>query len=84
MAAKENGIIEFGDYLFIEEDYFIVARADIFKTLPPKYEHLKRTHEITGRASKQSILIGAKMDPELTIVLIKKRKVKWLPQSWVN
>lgn len=65
-------MIEFGDYLFIEENYTNVIRADSFKTLPAKYEHLRKWYTIIGRASKQSILIGANMNPELTIVLQKK------------
>lgn len=73
--------MEFGDYYFIEEDYRTVALAEFFKTLPIKYEHLKKNYEIVGKASKQSILIGARMDPEKTIILIKKNKVKWLPQT---
>lgn len=77
-------MIEFGDYLFIEENHKSVTLAEYFKTLPPTYEHLKKTHEILGKASKQSILIGATMNPELTIVLIKKTKVKWLPMVWVE
>lgn len=65
-------MVEFGDYLFIEEEYKSVILADIFKTLPAQYEHLRKWYKIIGRASKQSILIGAKMDPELTIVLQRK------------
>jgi hypothetical protein len=65
-------MIEFGDYLFIEEDFKTVAIADFFKTLPVQYEHLKKWYNIIGRADKISVLIGAKMDPKLTIVLQKK------------
>lgn len=65
-------MVEFGDYLFIEEEQKVVVLAEMFKTLPAKYEHLRKWYEIIGRASKQSILIGAKMNPELTIVLRKK------------
>ena len=65
-------MVEFGDYLFIEEDFRVVALADFFKTLPLKYEHLKKWYRIIGRADKQSILIGARMNPEFTIVLEKK------------
>ncbi len=65
-------MVEFGDYLFIEEDYKTVILADNFHTLPAKYEHLRKWYNIIGRASKHSILIGAKMKPELTIVLQKK------------
>ena len=67
-------MLEFGDYLFIEEDFKTVALADFFQTLPIKYEHLKKKYKVVGKASKQSILIGANQDPELTIVLIKKDK----------
>lgn len=65
-------MVEFGDYLFIEENYRNVIVADSFKTLPPEYEHLRKWYRIIGRASKQAILIGAKMNPELTIVLERK------------
>lgn len=65
-------MIEFGDYLFIEENNKNVILAESFKTLPAKYEHLRKWYTIIGRASKQSILIGAKMNPELTIVLQRK------------
>lgn len=82
--APANKPIEFGDYLFIEEEPRIVTLADVFKTLPANYEPLKKTHEILGKASKQNILIGARMDPEKTIVLLKKTRVKWLPRSWVE
>lgn len=83
MATKDK-LVEFGDYLFLEEDSKTVTLAEQFKTLPTKYENLKKTHEIIGRANKQSILIAATMDPEKTIVLIKKTKVKWIPRSWVD
>ena len=69
-------MIEFGDFLFIEEEFKVVVVADIFKTLPVKYERLRKHYDIVGRASKAAILIGAKMNPELTIVLIKKVKTK--------
>lgn len=65
-------MIEFGDYLFIEEEKKQVILAEQFKTLPAKYEHLRKWYTIVGRASKLSILIGANMNPELTIVLQKK------------
>ncbi len=65
-------MLEFGNYLFIEEDFKVVAIADFFKTMPLRYEHLKKWYNVVGRASKQSVLIGAKMNPDLTIVLEKK------------
>ncbi len=65
-------MVEFGDYLFIEEELKVVAIADFFKTLPVRYEHLKKWYNVIGRASKEGILIGAKMNPALTIVLEKK------------
>jgi len=67
-------MVEFGDYLFIEEDLKVVVLAETFKTLPIKYEHLKRDYKIVGRANKLAILVGANMNPELTIVLEKKIK----------
>lgn len=67
-------MLEFGDYLFIESDFKTVNLAEYFQTLPIKYEYLKKKYSVVGKASKQSILIGANMDPELTIVLIKKDK----------
>ncbi len=76
--------MEFGDYYFIESDYKTVVLAELFKTLPAEHENLKKNYKILGKASKQSILIGAKMDPELTIVLVKKDKVRWLPRSWME
>lgn len=65
-------MIEFGDYIFIEEERDVVSRAELFKTLPLKYEHLRKTHKIIGRADKLSVLIGANMDAKFTIVLEKK------------
>lgn len=67
-------MIEFGDYILIEETFETVIKAEIFKTLPVAYEHLRKTHSVLGRASKLSILTGARMDPERTIVLEKKLK----------
>lgn len=67
-----SNIIEFGDYLFIEEDFKVVALADFFKTLPIKYEYLRKKYSITGKASKMAILVGQNMNPEQTIVLEKK------------
>lgn len=58
--------------------------------------HIDRKEEIPYRAGGygrpegcaeaevQYILIAASMDPEKTIVLLKKTKVKWLPRSWVE
>jgi hypothetical protein len=67
-------MIEFGDYILIEEGFEVVAIAEFFKTLPVKYEHLKKTHSILGRADKESILVGANQNPRYTIVLEKKIK----------
>lgn len=68
-------IVEFGDYIFIQEDCKTVVQADLFKTLPAKYEKYRKNFRVEGRASKQGgLLIGASMDPELTIVLVKKEK----------
>ena len=68
-------IVEFGDYIFIEEDKKTVIQADLFKTLPVKYEKYRKNYAVEGRASKQKgLLIGASQDPELTIVLVKKEK----------
>lgn len=68
-------IVEFGDYIFIEEEYKTVIQADLFKTLPAKYECYKKLYRIEGRASRQSgLLIGANQDPKLTIILVKKEK----------
>ena len=76
---------EFGDYLFIQSDNpKTVSLAELFKTLPPDLEKWKKTHEILGRASKKAILSPASMDPERTIVLVKKLRVKWLPASWCD
>ncbi len=65
-------IVEFGDYLFIEEDFNVVTRAEFFKTLPVKYEYLRKKYQVIGKASKRAILVGSSMDPERTIVLEKK------------
>lgn len=76
-----SNIIAFGDYLFIEEELKVVMLADFFKTLPIKYEYLKKEYKIVGRASKQSILIGGNMDASLTIIL--ERKIKKNPEKKV-
>ncbi len=67
-------MLEFGDYIFIESDNKTVVLAELFKTLPVQYEKLRKNYSVIGRASKLSLLIGAGMDPELTIVLEKKLK----------
>lgn len=66
--------IQYGDYIFIEEEFKVVELAEVFKTLPVKYEKLRKYYEIVGKASKQAILIAADMNPQLTIVLQKKVK----------
>lgn len=80
----ETKPVEFGDYLFIQETPKTVSLAELFKTLPVEHEHYKKNYEILGRASKRAILSPACMDPERTIVLVKKLKVKWLPASWCD
>lgn len=67
-----NNIVEFGDYLFIEEDFNVVTRAEFFKSLPVNYEYLRKKYQVIGKASKRAILVGSNMDPERTIVLEKK------------
>ena len=67
-----SNILEFGDYLFIEEDFNVVTRAEFFKTLPVNYEYLRKKYQVIGKASKRAILVGSKMNPERTIVLEKK------------
>jgi hypothetical protein len=67
-----SNIVEFGDYLFIEEDFNVVTRAEFFKTLPVNYEYLRKKYQVIGKASKRAILVGSKMNPERTIVLEKK------------
>lgn len=72
-------IVDFGDYIFIEEEYKTVVQADLFKTLPAKYEKYRKLFRVEGRASKQKgLLIGANQNPDLTIVLVKKERQNML------
>lgn len=72
MTTKRKNMVEFGDYIFIEEQPDVVTKAELFKTLPVKYEHLRKTHRVLGRGDKLGVLVGGSMDARYTIVLERK------------
>jgi hypothetical protein len=74
MEKQQPNVKEYGDHLFIEEQPDIVLLAELFNTLPVRYEHYRKHYAIAGRASRMSVLVSASMDPERTIVL--ERKIK--------